>query len=142
MRFLNRINEYKKQGKKIGFTASTFDLFHAGHCLMIEESKAECDILVVAILTDPTNDRPETKMKPKQTLLERWIQASANGFIDILIPIESEEDLYNLLLIIEPDIRFVGSEYKGKDFTASELCIDIFFNKRNHDYSSSKLKKK
>ena len=43
---------------KTGFTCSTFDLFHAGHLLMLEEAKKQCDYLIVGLQTDPTIDRP------------------------------------------------------------------------------------
>ena len=142
MNFLNKINSKRKKGLKIGFTASTFDLLHAGHCIMLEESKMNCDFLIVGLLTDPTNDRPDTKMKPNQTTFERWIQANSISSIDLLIPFDTECDLLNMLKIIEPDIRFVGEEYKGLEFTGSDLPIKIHYNKRKHNYSSTKLKTK
>ena len=51
---------------KVGFNCSTFDLFHAGHVTMLKEEKRFCDYLIVAIQTDPTLDRPDTKNKPVQ----------------------------------------------------------------------------
>lgn len=142
MNFLNKINKAKKEGLKIGFTASTFDLLHAGHCIMLEESKNNCDFLVVGLLTDPTIDRPKTKMKPKQTTFERWVQASSIKSIDLLIPFDTEQDLLNILKVIEPEIRFVGEEYKGSEFTGFNLPIEIYYNNRKHNYSSTILKKK
>jgi glycerol-3-phosphate cytidylyltransferase len=140
---LSKIKELKKEGKKIGFTCSSFDLLHAGHVLMLAESKANCDFLVVGLLSDPTNDRPLTKNKPIQSLMERWIQLQSVSYVDLIIPFDSEKDLYDLLLLLQPDIRFVGEEYKGKNFTGSDLQkIEIFFNCRKHSFSSSDLKKR
>ena len=79
-------------------------------------------------------------MKPKQTTFERWVQAVSMADIDMVIPFDTEEDLINIIQIIEPDIRFVGEEYKGKNFTGYDLPIEIYYNKRKHNYSSTKLK--
>ena len=64
-------------GKPIGFTCSTFDLLHAGHILMLAESKSVCDYLIAAVQSDPTIDRPGTKNKPVQSIVERQIQLAA-----------------------------------------------------------------
>ena len=69
---------------KIGFTASSFDLLHAGHVAMLEEAKDNCDWLIAALQTDPTIDRPE-KNKPIQIITERYIQLRACKFVDSLI---------------------------------------------------------
>lgn len=131
----------RKEGKIIGFTASTFDLLHAGHCLMLQESKAHCDILVVGFLTDPTISRPNTKNKPIQTVVERWAQLQAVGVVDLIIPFETEDDLVEIIKLVNPTIRFVGQEYENTEFTGKALC-PIFYNRRNHEYSSSSLRKR
>lgn len=139
---LEKINTLKAEGKVIGFTASTFDLLHAGHCAMLSESRANCDYLIVGLMTDPTKDRPE-KNKPVQSMFERWVQISENRAVDFVIPYESEKDLMDLLYTIKPNIRFVGEEYKEKDFTGSTIeDIKIFYNSREHSFSSSALRER
>ena len=108
-----KIEKLKKQGLKIGFTCSTFDLLHAGHVAMLEESKAHCDFLIVGLLTDPTISRPDTKNKPVQNIYERFIQLQALSCVDMIIPFDTEENIIEMVQMIEPDIRFVGEEYKG-----------------------------
>lgn len=122
-----------------GFTASAFDLLHAGHVAMLEEAKTQCDYLVVGLHTDPTIDRP-TKNKPIQGVLERFIQLKGCRFVDEIIPYETEADLINLLMIIQPDVRIVGEEYKHNDFTGKDLSIPLYYNKRRHHYSSTELR--
>lgn len=140
---IEQIFKLKKEGKVIGFTASTFDLGpHSGHDVMLMEAKQSCDFLVVALMTDPTISRKE-KNAPVQTTFERWIQASSNRYIDMIIPYDTEQDLEDMLKIIMPDVRFVGEEYKGKSFTGSEIeGIKIIYNKRQHSFSSSSLRKR
>ena len=138
---LNKINELRQQGKKIGFTCSTADLGHAGFLLMIEECKRHCDYLVFGLLSDPTIDRPNDKNFPIETLFERWIRVSSNKNIDLIIPFSHEKDIINIVKIIKPDVRIVGMEYKDINHTGKGLC-PIFYNERNHNYSSTELRER
>ena len=129
---------------KTGITFSTFDLFHAGHVKMLEEAKTKCDYLIVGLQLDPSIDRPE-KNKPTQSIIERYVQLKACKFIDEIIPYITEEDLMDVLSSFKIDIRIIGEEYKEKDFTGKEYCkkkgIEIYYNKREHRFSSSALRK-
>lgn len=124
---------------KIGFTASAFDFLHSGHIVMLKEAKEQCDYLIVGLHTNPQIDRPE-KNKPVQSTLERFLQLEGCKYIDKIIPYDTEEDLYNLLQILKPDIRVIGEEYKNKEFTGKNLPIEIYYNSRKHNYSSSRLR--
>lgn len=124
-----------------GFTCSAFDLLHPGHVLMLEEAKSQCDYLIVGLHTNPQIDRPE-KNKPVQTTYERWLQLKACKYVDEVLPYDTEEDLLNMLKILEPDVRVLGKEYIAKGFTGKGLAIKLYFNKREHEYSSSSLRKR
>jgi len=130
---------------KIGITCSSFDLFHAGHVKMLEEAKEHCDFLIVALQTDPTIDRPE-KNKPKQSIVERYIQVDACKYVDQIVPYTTEKDLEDIFLSFRLDVRIIGEEYKDKHFTAKDICkdrgIEIIYNSRAHDWSSSELRKR
>lgn len=136
-----QIIKTQKEGKVVGFTASTFDLLHAGHTEMLAKAKAQCDYLVVGLLTDPTISRPEKKNGPIQSILERFIQLQSVSYIDQIIPFDTEEDLETMIKLINPDVRFVGDEYKGTKHTGWDLC-PIIYNERKHNYGSSQLRDK
>ena len=125
----------------IGFTCSCFDLLHAGHIIMLQYAKARCDKLIVGLQTDPTIDRPE-KNKPIQSLEERRIQLEAVRYVDEVFTYDTEKDLYKKLLDIKPDVRILGSDYIGKSFTGDDLDIKIYYHDRNHNYSTTNLRKK
>ena len=125
----------------IGFTCSCFDLLHAGHIIMLQYAKARCDKLIVGLQTDPTTDRPE-KNKPIQSLEERRIQLEAVKYVDEIFTYDTEEELYKKLLDIKPDVRILGSDYIGKSFTGDDLDIKIYYHDRNHNYSTTNLRKK
>ena len=126
---------------KIGFTCSCFDLLHAGHILMLKDSKEQCDYLIVGLQTDPSIDRPK-KNKPIQSYEERFIQLDAIKYVDKIIKYTTEKDLYKKLLEISPDIRILGSDYNNKSFTGDDLNIPIYYHNRNHNYSSTNLRGK
>ncbi len=127
-----------------GITFSAFDLLHAGHVRMLEEAKQHCDYLIVGLQTDPTIDRPE-KNKPTQSVVERYIQLKGCKFVDEIIPYTTEQDLEDILQALPIDVRILGEEYKDKTFTGREYCekmeIKLVFNKRNHRFSSSGLRR-
>lgn len=128
--------------ERVGIVASCFDLFHAGHVLMLAEAKENCDRLVVALQSDPTIDRPE-KNKPVQAMFERYVQLSACKYVDHVIPYDTETDLYNLLAGYDWDVRFLGMDYYDRnDFTGVDLDIPIHYCARRHNYSSSGLRER
>ena len=131
---------------KVGITFSAFDLLHAGHIGMLREARANCDYLIVGLQTDPTIDRPTEKNKPVQTLVERYAQLNALKFIDEIVPYQTEEDLIDILELFQIDVRFLGEEYREKEFTGKDVCrkrgIELHFNKRDHRFSTSGLRKR
>ncbi len=133
-------------GKPVGFTCSTFDLLHAGHILMLAECKQICDYLIVGDQSDPTVDRPGTKNKPVQSIVERYVQLSAVKFVDEIIVYNTEKDLEDMLMFLPISVRIIGEEYKDKDFTGKQICEDrgikIWFNSRSHRISSSELRQR
>ena len=125
---------------RIGFTCSSFDLLHAGHTLMLEEARSQCDYLIVGMQLDPTVDRPN-KNKPIQTVVERYLQLRGSKYVDEIIPYSTEQDLEDILSSMHIDVRIVGIEYMGREFTCKDICnqrnIEIYYNERVHRFSSS-----
>lgn len=127
--------------KKIGFTCGSFDLFHAGHLIMLKEAKSLCDYLIVGLQTDPTIDRV-WKNKPIQSVEERQIQLDACRFIDEIIVYDTEDDLHDIMMKIKPNLRIVGIDHKHKDYSAYESFCEFYYHKRNHSYSSTDLRRR
>tara|TARA_R110002074_G_scaffold104332_2_gene225282 strand:+ start:5006 stop:5434 length:429 start_codon:yes stop_codon:yes gene_type:complete len=129
----------------VGFTASTFDLLHAGHVAMLREAKDQCDYLICGLQIDPSVDRPE-KNGPIQTIVERYSQLSAIKYVDEILVYATEQDLLDILTMYKIDVRILGVEYKDKEFTGRDLCdtlgMDLYFNSREHRFSTSDLRKR
>ncbi len=129
----------------IGIVASTFDLLHAGHIMMLREAKDQCDHLICALQVDPSVDRQE-KNSPIQSIVERYVQLAAVKYVDEIVVYQTEKDLEDILELYPINVRILGEEYRDKDFTGREICkrrgIRIHFNKRDHKFSSSGLRKR
>jgi|SRR6185369_13590384 len=127
----------------VGFTAGAMDLLHAGHVLMLKECREQCDFLIVGLQTDPSIDRPE-KNEPVETLKERMIRLEGCRYVDKIITYDTEEDLYNILKELNPDVRFMGADWKDRpNYSRDRLPnMKVVYNSRDHSYSSSDLRKR
>ena len=141
----NKVQELKAQGLKIGFTASQFDMLHAGHIAMLSEARNHCDYLIAGLQNNASWDRPE-KNAPIQSIVERQIQLAATRYVDEIVVYNTESDLEDILLTLPIDVRILGVEYREKDFTGRDICntrnIELIYNKRDHSFSSSSLRKR
>jgi glycerol-3-phosphate cytidylyltransferase len=126
---------------KIGFTCSTFDLFHAGHIMMLKEARQQCDHLIVGLQTDPTIDRPE-KNKPVQSVFERFVQLQACKYVGEVVVYATEKELRDILLSYPIDVRILGAEYNEKKFTGDDIEMEYYFNERRHSFSTTELRQR
>ena len=126
---------------RIGFTCSTFDLFHAGHIMMLKEAREQCDYLLVGLQTDPTIDRPY-KNNPIQGVFERYIQLKACKYVDEVVVYATEKELLDVLQSYPIDVRILGDEYASKSFTGDNLDMELYFNRRKHSFSTTELRQR
>jgi glycerol-3-phosphate cytidylyltransferase len=135
----------KDQSMKTGATFSTFDLLHAGHILMLKEAKSVCDYLICGLHVDPQVERPN-KNKPIQSVVERYIQLSSVEYVDEVIPYNLESDLADILLGYDINVRIIGADYKGENFSGLDICkskdIEVYYNQRSHNFSSTELRQR
>ena len=141
----NKVQELKAQGLRIGFTASQFDMLHAGHIAMLSEARNHCDYLIAGLQNNASWDRPE-KNAPIHSIVERQIQLAATRYVDEIVVYNTEKDLEDILLTLPLDVRILGVEYRDKEFTGRDICvsrdIELIYNKRDHSFSSSSLRKR
>jgi glycerol-3-phosphate cytidylyltransferase len=130
---------------KTGFTCGTFDLLHAGHVLMLQEARQQCDYLIVGLHNDPSIERKHKNL-PIQSIVERMIQLKAVKYVDEIWVYNSEQDLLDLLKVLPVSIRILGEEYRNQDFTGRGICeergIELYYNSRQHNFSSTELRKR
>ncbi len=120
-----------------GFIAGAFDVIHPGYVYMFREAKEYCDYLVVGLHKDPETNG---KLKPILSVEERSEILKSIVYIDEIYVYSGEDDLYKLIEEVDPDVRFLGDDYKGKKFTGEKLNIQTVFLDRSHGWSTTKFK--
>ena len=125
---------------KKGIIAGNFDVIHPGYIAMFKECKSYCEEFIIFLHTDPSIERPE-KLKPVLSVKDRDEMLMSIKYIDNVFTYTYESDLINLLKLIQPDIRFLGDDYRGKTYTGFELDIPIHYLDRSHGWSTTKFKK-
>ena len=125
---------------KKGVVCGVFDMYHAGHVLMLKECEENCDYLIVALNKAENIDYAinPNKIPPLYTIEERVMSCS---FVDEVLTYNSEEELFDLMKELNLGVRFLGDDYKGKPITGSDLNIPIYYTDRSHGLSTSKYKK-
>lgn len=123
-----------------GVIAGNFDIIHPGYVDMFKECSEKCDKFIVLLHTDPSIERPEEKLKPILSVQERMKILFSIRFITNIYTYTYEKDLLGLLKEIQPDIRFLGDEYRGKTYTGFESNIPIHYINRSHGWSTTKFK--
>jgi glycerol-3-phosphate cytidylyltransferase len=120
-------------------------MLHAGHVAMLSEARNHCDYLIAGLQNNASWDRPE-KNAPIQSIVERQIQLAATRYVDEIVVYNTEKDLEDILLTLPLDVRILGVEYRDKEFTGRDICvsrdIELIYNKRDHSFSSSSLRKR
>src|SRR3989344_3963010 len=133
-------------GKRVGITFGAFDLCHAGHMIVFKEAKTVCDYLIVGLQEDPSatpaDYRGKKKNKPVMSLEERKVILESVKYIDEIHVYNSEQELYDLLVKLKPDIRIIGADWEGKDYTGKDLPIEMYFNSRGHHFSTTALRER
>ena len=126
----------------MGFTSGYFDIMHPGHVMMLEECKQYCEHLIVGVNEYKIKDsQPDGRVKsePIWNPQERLLMVKSNKYVDDAFLYDGEPALYKYLSENADmiDVRILGAAHKEKPFTGDDLPIDIIFNSRDHDYSTT-----
>lgn len=128
--------------KIIGFTSISCSLVHPGYMVMLEDARSQCDYLILGIMVD-FSDRPE-KGQSILSPYEKYTMFKSCRYVDEIIPLGKEQDLELALSTLHINKRFVGEDYRNKDFTGKNICasrnIEIIYTSRFlHGFSSTSL---
>jgi len=124
----------------MGIIAGNFDVIHPGYIKMFKECKSYCKQLIILLHIDPSIERPE-KLKPILTKEERTEILTSIKFINGIAYYTYEKELVDLIYRLNPDIRFLGDDYRGKTYTGFELDVPVHYLNRDHGWSATKFKK-
>ncbi len=117
-----KIEELKKQGKRIVLTNGGFNLLHVGHIRSLIDAKKHGDILVVAVNSDTSLKKLKGDDYPIIPEAERLEVLAALECIDFLT-IFSESTVDNLLLKLKPHVHAKGTDYSKETILERETVL-------------------
>ena len=113
---IDKVNEWKKQGKKIVFTNGVFDLLHKGHTFSLSQAAKEGDILIIGLNSDSSVKRLKGDSRPINDQDTRALSLASLEIIDAVVIFEDDTPL-KLITFILPDVLV-----KGGDYTVDEIA--------------------
>lgn len=130
--------------KVVGFTSGYFDVMHKGHVMMLEECKRYCDYLIVGVHSGKIKTKQpdgREKLNSVWSPTDRLYMVQSVKFVDEAFIYDSEQSLYDYLSYNKNriDVRVIGEDHKGKSYTGDDIDINVIFNSRNHNYSSTNI---
>ena len=121
------------------FTAGNFDIIHPGYTATFEEAKRHCDKFIVFLHGDPSATR-NTKYRPIVPYYDRYKMLMSIKHIDEVYMYQTEEELLELMVTFDLDVRILGEDYLGKPFTGNNLNHEVIYTTRSHEWSTTKFK--
>jgi D-beta-D-heptose 7-phosphate kinase/D-beta-D-heptose 1-phosphate adenosyltransferase len=115
-----RLDEWRKQGLRIGFTNGCFDLLHPGHIKVIAGARAVCDRLVLGLNSDASVKRLKGDDRPIQTVQARAGVLAALEAVDLVVVFE-EDTPEKLIARVKPMVLVKGGDYEGKDLPGRDI---------------------
>jgi len=114
------IRDFQNKGKKIVFTNGCFDILHPGHSAYLAEAKALGDILVVGVNSDASVQRLKGDKRPIMPEQARARLLAALAAVDF-VTIFNEDDPYQLIKLLEPDILVKGGDWDTSAIVGRDL---------------------
>ena len=114
----------KAKDKKIVFTNGCFDLVHAGHVQYLEDAKSLGDILIVGLNSDKSVRKLKGNGRPINTHDDRALILAALEVVDYVV-IFNEENPYELIKAIRPNILVKGADYEGKEIIGADMVDEL-----------------
>jgi len=136
---LEKVEEARSQGKKVGLVQGSWDMFHLGHLLYILEARKLCDFLVIAMDSDEKirkrkgNNRPIIPEQERYAFLENLNKA------DFVVIKEVNEPKWGLIKALRPDVLIAIKEnYSDEQIVKlEEYCGRVAILPRQSETSTS-----
>jgi D-beta-D-heptose 7-phosphate kinase/D-beta-D-heptose 1-phosphate adenosyltransferase len=102
-----RVERWRRTGLRTGFSRGYFDPLRPGHVFMLEQARAACDRLVVALASDESLRRRTDESGPGLPAVERARRLAELPSVDLVV-IDADEAHADLLAELRPDVLVAG----------------------------------
>ena len=120
---LEKVNEWKNQGKKIVFTNGVFDLLHKGHIFSLSQAAKEGDVLLIGLNADSSVKRLKGDGRPINDQDARALLLAALAMVDAVVIFEEDTPL-NLITAVLPDVLVKGGDYTVDEIAGAKEVIE------------------
>ncbi len=119
---IDKVAQFRNEGKKIIFTNGCFDILHSGHIEYLSKAKQLGDVLIVAVNSDESVSKLKGETRPINKLIDRLTVLSGLQSVDWLVEFgeETPEELINSVL---PDVLVKGGDYKIEDVVGGDAVL-------------------
>ncbi len=115
-----RLDGWRRQGLRVGFTNGCFDLLHPGHIRVVTEARAACDRLVVGLNSDASAALLKGEGRPIQRERARAEVLAALEAVDLVV-VFGEATPLALIAKIRPNVLVKGSDYRPEEVVGREI---------------------
>jgi D-beta-D-heptose 7-phosphate kinase/D-beta-D-heptose 1-phosphate adenosyltransferase len=115
-----RLDQWRAQDLRIGFTNGVFDLLHPGHIKVLAQSRGACDRLVVGLNSDASVKRLKGKDRPIQNERARAEVLAGLEAVDLVVVFEQDTPL-ELIREVKPSVLVKGGDYKPDQVVGREV---------------------
>lgn len=135
------VHQLKLQRKTIGLTNGCFDCCHLGHLHSFMQIKAHCDVLIVAVNSDPSVKRLKGNSRPIQDEKTRSMLVASLEYVDYVI-VFNESTPLGIIDTLRPDI-IAKEGYHLDEWPEARLAVQygarVIALDRLEGYSTSTL---
>jgi D-beta-D-heptose 7-phosphate kinase / D-beta-D-heptose 1-phosphate adenosyltransferase len=117
---LERIQAWRRQGLRIGFTNGCFDVLHAGHVSLLGQARTLCDRLVLGLNSDASVSRLKGPSRPINLLADRAAVLAGLEAVDLVVAFEDDTPL-SLIEALRPDVLIKGADYRVDQVVGADL---------------------
>ncbi len=120
----DHLNDWRRQGLRVGFTNGCFDLLHPGHIRLLAGARAACDRLVVGLNGDASVTRLKGEGRPVQPVEARAELLAALEAVDLVVVFE-EDTPEDLIARIKPTVLVKGGDYTREQVVGADLVESL-----------------
>lgn len=115
-----RLDAWRAEDLRIGFTNGCFDILHPGHVKLLTEARAACDRLVVGLNSDASVRRIKGAGRPIQHQQARAEVLAALEAVDLVVIFEEDTPI-ELIRRVRPSVLVKGADYRLDQVVGREL---------------------
>lgn len=117
---LDMITEWRRNGKRIGFTNGCFDILHIGHIKLLHAAADEGDKLIVGLNSDLSVKNLKGDSRPIVPETERAAILSNIKGVDLVVFFHEETPI-ELIRSFKPDIIVKGGDYTPEKVVGHDI---------------------